>query len=82
MKKSKKQKSNQTQKNKTKQKTTPHLSIQLAHIHAGHQAFPDLFGSIPDQVQTGLLQEECKELQMTLQILEKCGGKNNNKKQH
>lgn len=46
-----------------------HLTVELADIGPGHQALPELFGSVPHQVQAGLLEEEGQEAQVAVQIL-------------
>lgn len=47
-----------------------HLAVELADIGPGHQALPELFGSVPHQVQAGLLEEEGQEAQVAVQILD------------
>lgn len=47
-----------------------YLTVELADIGPGHQAFPELFGSVPHQVQAGLLEEEGQEAQVAVQILD------------
>lgn len=47
-----------------------HLAVELTDIGPGHQALPELFGSVPHQVQAGLLEEEGQEAQVAVQILD------------
>lgn len=50
-----------------------YLTVELADIRPGHQALPELLGSVPHQVQAGLLEEEGQEAQVAVQILDKRG---------
>lgn len=50
-----------------------YLTVELADIRPGHQALPELFGSVPHQVQAGLLEEEGQEAQVAVQILDTRG---------
>lgn len=47
-----------------------YLTVQFADIWARHQTLPELLGSVPDQIEAGLLQEEGQEAQVAVQILE------------
>lgn len=50
-----------------------YLTVELADIRPGHQTLPELFGSVPHQVQAGLLEEEGQEAQVAVQILDARG---------
>lgn len=46
-----------------------YLTVKFTDIWPRHQALPELFGPVPDQVQAGLLEEEGQEAQVAVQIL-------------
>lgn len=50
-----------------------HLTVELADVGPRHQTLPELFGSVPHQVQAGLLEEEGQEAQVAVQILDTRG---------
>lgn len=46
-----------------------YLTVKFTNVRPGHQTLPQLLGSVPDQVEAGLLEEEGQEAQVTVQIL-------------
>ena len=53
----------------------PYLTVEFTNIRPRHQALPELLGSVPGQVNAGLLKEERQEAQVAVQILNTDGGR-------
>lgn len=49
--------------------TSSYLTVKFTNVRPRHQTLPELLGSVPDQVEAGLLEEECQEAQVAVQIL-------------
>lgn len=47
-----------------------YLTVQFTDVGPRHQTLPEFLGSVPDQIEAGLLQEEGQEAQVAVQILE------------